>query len=137
MSHAPLIAKLVAGMGDELVADISCGRDKQPCGHPAREHREIVVTLLHACLDSSTQDVLLTSFFTAMGDELILAEETWPNNDINVRIHAVTGELGELAQGYLKGRPTEALIREAVQVATTAYRVAKVLGMKSYTHVEP
>jgi len=59
--------------------------------------------------------------------ELRRAQAAWPDGDVYVRLAALAGEVGELAQGTIKKRPLEALRAEALQVAVTAYRVVQVL----------
>ena len=56
--------------------------------------------------------------------ELKAARVKWPNDEVLHRLAALQGEVGELAQGYLKNHKTEALQGEAIQVAAMAFRTA-------------
>lgn len=69
----------------------------------------------------------LERFLADMRAELARAEAAWPDGDVYLRLAALVGEVGELAQGTIKKRPMLALRAEAVQVAVTAYRTARVL----------
>lgn len=69
----------------------------------------------------------LAEFCARMNVELYRAEKAWPDGEIYVRLAALAGEVGELAQGTIKGRPVNELYDEAVQVAVTAFRAARVL----------
>lgn len=68
------------------------------------------------------------TFFTAVSYEIERSEKKWPDNAILHRLAALTGEVGELAEGVLKKEPSSLLIEEAVQVAATAYRAAKAIS---------
>lgn len=59
-------------------------------------------------------------FFDAVANEALRAMAAWPNEEIYHRIAALTGEVGELAEGVIKTRPD--VEREAIQVAACAYR---------------
>lgn len=63
-------------------------------------------------------------FCELMKLEIKRAVVIWPNMDVLHRLAALSGEVGELAQGYLKEETTEALQGEAVQVAAMAFRAA-------------
>lgn len=69
-----------------------------------------------------------TGFLGMVHSEVERAEAAWSAGDIYLRLAALSGEVGELAQGVIKAEPTDALVREAVQIAACAYRAAKVLG---------
>jgi hypothetical protein len=84
-----------------------------------------VVPRLKGLLDRPrevTED--LEDFFCRVAEELLIAQRKWPNNDMLHRLAALSGEVGELAEGYLKGRAHGELRTEAVQVAAMAYRAA-------------
>jgi hypothetical protein len=63
--------------------------------------------------------------------ELGRASAAWPDGDVYIRLAALMGEAGELAQGTIKQRSVEELRAEAVQVAVTAYRVVRVLELNA------
>ena len=82
---------------------------------------------LAAPVDVSSEDDSLYTFYAHMDSELTAADSAWPDGDIYLRLAALTGEVGELAEGVIKDRSIAELYDEAVQVAVTAFRVARVL----------
>jgi hypothetical protein len=81
--------------------------------------------LTQEIINRSTSGVTgeMAQFFQMVTNEIIHSTVKWPNNDVLHRLAALTGEVGELAEGYLKGVSTHSLTREAAQVAAMAYRV--------------
>lgn len=71
---------------------------------------------------------IMGEFFEDVSDEVALAEKKWPEGTFETRVLALTGEVGEVAEGYLKGRSKAELYLELVQVAAMAYRAARVLA---------
>lgn len=67
------------------------------------------------------------AFTSEVRAELERAQAEWPDGDIYLRLAALSGEVGELAEGTIKNRPALDLRAEAVQVAVTAYRAARVI----------
>jgi len=79
---------------------------------------------------SPRDDDELGQFGEAVRAELLRAEKRWPDNEIFHRLAALSGEVGELAQGVIKNRPVRDLYAEAVQVAVCAFRATKALGVR-------
>lgn len=69
-----------------------------------------------------------STFASLVREEVERACGKYPDTDILVRLAALTGEVGELAEGVLKRESPNDLYREAVQVAACAYRVAYTLA---------
>lgn len=70
----------------------------------------------------------IVDFLESVHSEIERAEAKWPDNEIYHRLAALSGEVGELAEGVIKGESREALEREAIQVAACAYRAYRALG---------
>lgn len=64
-------------------------------------------------------------FFAQVALEAEAAMAKWPDEEIYHRLAALSGEVGELAEGVIKRAPD--VLREAVQVAACAYRCWKTL----------
>jgi hypothetical protein len=69
----------------------------------------------------------LAAFCQEVRAELGRASAAWPDGTVYLRLAALTGEVGELAEGTIKQRSVMELRAEAVQVAVCAYRTARVL----------
>lgn len=66
-------------------------------------------------------------FARAVEAEIAAAEIKWPDNSTLHRLAALTGEVGELAEGVLKREPLKNLEHEAVQVAAMAFRALRAI----------
>lgn len=64
-------------------------------------------------------------FFALVALEAEIALRKWPDEEIYHRLAALTGEVGELAEGVIKNRPD--VEHEAVQVAACAFRCWRTL----------
>lgn len=95
------------------------------CGAPAWSDGEHGITWHYLPREALRDDFAI--FADAVRAEVEQAERRWPDNEFYHRIAALVGEVGELAQGKIKGEPLADLEHEAIQVAGCAYRAFRAL----------
>lgn len=114
MIHVRTIRSFVSRLDQSYTRDTVAGEMTDA------EFREI----LDLALKARTQEETFPRFCTWMLKEVIAAREKWPDDSVLHRLAALSGEVGELAEGVLKQRSAEELVGEAVQAAAMAYRAA-------------